>query len=404
MPWPSFNKDALDGLSKIVVSFKQNNRVINKTNNKTWQWVKNQDGQLKKELVKQTKGENWAIRKPLHKETIYGSTKIKQTKKGLSNIISYLEKPDFIVDKQIKAKVKSLLTLFDRDVKKIKKHLKDNPLKIEDKTVEEIQVYEFTKGATATRIALTKSFNKNHLNSITDSGIRAILLKHLNNYLDVNGKPQYDLAFNSDGVEALNKNIVALNNGKKHQPIYKVRLYQEGTRFPISDNIDSPKSKKYVEAAKGTNLFFAIYWDEEKQKRNYDSVPLNEVIEYQKEIANSPKEERNPILPKEELGKFLFTLSPNDLVYVPDTEELENPNLVNFKNLCKDQFDRIYKMVSCTGNRCYYIPHRVAQVIVDQKEYLKKNKIELDPNNTPIKSICWKLETDRLGHILKVIR
>ena len=73
-PWNNFTVDVKGKLEKIVVSFKKNIRVINKTNNKTWQWI-NKNGKLEKQLVPQTKGKNWGIRKPLHKETVYGKLK-----------------------------------------------------------------------------------------------------------------------------------------------------------------------------------------------------------------------------------------------------------------------------------------------------------------------------------------
>ncbi|MDY0780380.1 type II CRISPR RNA-guided endonuclease Cas9 [Tenacibaculum sp. IB213877] len=404
LPWQSFPFDAKNQLEKTIVSFKQNLRVINKTNNKTWQWKKQKDGNYKKELVKQTKGKNWAIRKALHKETISGSVKIKKVKKGLSSLTSYIEKTDLIVDKQIKQKIKSLHTLFDKDVKKIKKHLKDNPLEINGKKVEKIQVYEWTKGATATRTALSDRFTRKQLEAVTDSGIRKILENHLKNYIDENGKEQFDIAFNPEGVEKLNKNIVALNNGKKHQPIYKVRLYEVGSKFAISDNENNPKSTKYVEAAKGTNLFFAIYWNKEQQKRMYETIPLNEVIQHQKTVTHIPKKERTPIQPKAELGTFKFTLSPNDLVYVPTKEEIENSSQIDLKTPTREQINNIYKMVSSSGNQCFFIKNEVAKVIANKLEYSSLNKMEKDIQGIMIKSVCWKLETDRLGNIIEIIK
>jgi CRISPR-associated endonuclease Csn1 len=54
-PWKDFPIEAKGALDKTVVSFKQNLRVINKTNNKTWKWVE-EHGVKKKKLVSQTKG------------------------------------------------------------------------------------------------------------------------------------------------------------------------------------------------------------------------------------------------------------------------------------------------------------------------------------------------------------
>ena len=338
-PWNNFTVDVKGKLEKIVVSFKKNIRVINKTNNKTWQWI-NKNGKLEKQLVPQTKGKNWGIRKPLHKETVYGKLKW-ETNGG--------------------------------------------------------------KIITASRDSLTKIKNIKHLNKITDSGIRNILINHLKNYVDENGKENYELAFNADGIEELNKNIIELNNNKFHQPIYKVRFWEEGKRFNVGER--GNKNKKYVEAAKGTNLFFAIYWNEEKQKREYETIPLNEVIEHQKWRATLPKEKikAEPIIPiNSSKGRFLFVLSPNDLVYIPTDEEIEYPHNVDFDNLNKKQIDRIYKMVSCTGNRLYAIPNNIAKPIKNKFEFSSLNKLEFDLDKNSIKERCWKLNVNRLGNIIRV--
>ena len=347
MPWATFTIDAKTILEQTIVSFKQNIRVINKTNNKTWQWVL-KDGQYKKELVKQTKGTNWAIRKPMHKESVYGE-------------VTHIETPK-------------------------------------------------NKIATAIRTPLSAIKNRKHIEAITDENIQKILDNHLKNYTDDKGKENFDQAFDVDGIEELNKNMVALNNGKNHHPIYKVRLYEIGSRFQISEDAKSPKSKKFVEAAKGTNLFFAIYWNKDKQKRVYETIPLNEVIEHQKQVANLPKEQRTLVPVNTKNGTFLFSISPNDLVYVPTDEELENSSMINFSSLSKAQVNRIYKMVSSTGSECHFIQNQIASLIkkYDAKskvgEFGSINKSEKDIESNIIKERCWKLKVDRLGNITHVLK
>ncbi len=409
-PWVNFPIEVKNVLEKIIVSFKQNTRIINKTNNKTWQWTVNDEGTLKKKQVKQTKGDNWAIRKPLHKETVYGSVRIKQEKKGLVSLNSYLDKPALIIDKKIRKKVTALNSLFDNNKKKIADYLKKNPLEIDKQKIDKIKVWEWTKNATATRTLLSDKFTRKQLDAITDSGIKKILEHHLQNYLDENNKERFDLAFNHEGLDMMNKNITQLNNGKNHKPIKSIRLYEEGNRFAISQNANNlNKTKKYVEAAKGTNLFFAIYWNAEKQERVYETIPLHEVIEWQKQRA-ATKEYQLPIIPiKHRKGEFLFYLSPNDLVYVPTPEEMNNPTLVDFKNLSKEQVMRIYKMVSSTGNECHFINNRVSSLIkkYDAKskigEYGSLNKSEKTINAILIKKTCWKLQINRIGNIKNVI-
>ena len=69
-----------------------------------------------------------------------------------------------------------------------------------------------------------------------------------------------NVAFSPDGIERMNQKISDLNDGKWHQPIYKVRVYEKADKFAVGTA--GNKGRKYVEAAKGTNLFFAVYESE----------------------------------------------------------------------------------------------------------------------------------------------
>ena len=401
LPWNSFPADAHDWLAKTVISFKQNLRVINKTNNKTWQWVP-QNGRLKKELVPQNKGDNWAIRKPMHKDTVSGNVKVR-FKKTVS-FINGIKDWQNLVDKDLKKRIKLFYDL-GKNEKLILKYFKENPYQKDGNTVSKVEVYSFTQNATATRIDLSDKFTTKQLENITDSGIRSILEKHAENFIDEKGKEHFELAFNPEGLEELNSNLTRLNNGKEHKPIYKVRIYEEGNKFHVGET--GNKKKKFVEAAKGTNLFFAIYWNEVKQKREYETVPLIDVIEYQKWRATLPNEEQKitPIIPvNHEKGKFLFSLSPNDLVYIPTEEELINPGMVSFEILTPEQNSRIYKMVSTTQDKLECAPHYYAKEIIKNELGSNNKSQNTIDSKYQIKAICWKLEIDRLGNITKVIK
>ena len=315
-PWENFTADARNYLENIIVSFKQNLRVINKATNYYEKYVE-KDGISTKERVAQT-GTNWAIRKPMHKETVSGKVNLPWVKLPKGKIL------------------------------------------------------------TATRKSLDTSFDMKTIGSITDTGIQKIL----RNYLTAKGSSE--LAFSPEGIEDLNKNIREYNDGKDHQPITKVRVFEMGSKFQVG--YSGNKKNKYVEAAKGTNLFFAVYEDE-KGKRSYESVPLNIVIERQKQGLDVVDLK----------GDKDFYLSPNDLVYLPSGDELENSNNIDFENLSKQKKQNIYKVVSFTGNRLYVIPYYVSVAILNKVEYTQLNKIEF----TKDKEICFKLKTDRLGNISK---
>lgn len=397
LPWSSFPIQAFNELSKTIISFKQNLRVINKANNKTWQW-RAINGKLKKELVPQTKGDNWAIRKSLHKETVSGLVRIKYKK--MISFANGIKDYENLVDKHLRTIVKTLVEQ-GAGTKELSKYFKTNPYKIEEKRVTNVEVYAEKENATAVRTALTDKFTRKQLNNVTDTGIKKILENHLKNY-STDEKERFDLAFTPEGVEALNANIITLNNGKNHHPIYKVRLYEEGNKFQVGET--GNKNLKYVEAAKGTNLFFAIYWNEEKQKREYETIPFNKVIEWQKQEAKLPKEKRTQVPINPSMGQFLFAISPNDLVYVPTQEEIEQPNLIDFKNLSWEQVNRVYKMVSSSSTDCYFIINNIATAIKNKFEFSVMNKMGRSIDGVMIKEICWKLSLDRLGNITTTIR
>lgn len=332
-PWESFTQDAKAKLETTIVSFKQNTRVINKTKNKYLKWV-DENGQLKKKLVPQTKGENWAVRKSLHKAFTYGK----------------VELPFIKIPKD--------------------------------------------KFATAIRTSIDSTFDQKKIEKITDLSIQKILLRYLK---AKNNNPE--IAFSPEGLEELNQNIKLYNEGKNHKPITKARVYEIGSRFQVGQN--GNKKSKYVEADKGTNLFFAIYNGINKKGENiriYNTIAFNEALEAFKQ--GSKEAAPLKIYDKDNCEyNLLFTLSPNDLVYVPTKEEIENPNLVDFKKLSKEQCNRIYKFVSSSGTQGFFILSQVSSLINDKSEYSPLNKMEKSIDGDMIKSICWKLQVDRLGKI-----
>ena len=216
-PWAHFTQEVRTALEGIVVSFKQNLRVINKATNYYEHWVE-ENGRYIKKMVKQ-EGTNWAIRKPLHEETISGKIYLDREKITKNDIL------------------------------------------------------------TATRKTVDSSFDEKRIKKITDTGIQKILL----NYLKYKGSPE--IAFSPEGLEELNKNLSIYNDGKPHKPIYKVRIYEKGSgRFALGEK--GRKYKKYVQGA--PNLYFGIY--QGANKRSFATIPLNEVIERQKQGRSSVPE------------------------------------------------------------------------------------------------------------------
>ena len=407
-PWDSFTSDAKQALDNIIVSFKQNLRVINKTTN----YYQHYDENGKKVLVKQEKGDNWAIRKSMHKDTGWGEINLRFTKEVSLN--EALKNPKSIVNKDFKRKVQELLVQ-GHDAKYIKKYVEDNKDVWSDIDIKKIKVYYFTKDTNeryfATRfmsdlvgyMSGIKDYDKAiaKIEGITDTGIQKILKAHLQ---AKDNNPE--LAFSADGIDEMNHNIVDLNGGKPHKPIYKVRHYESGNKYSIGQK--GCKVKKFVEADKGTNLFFAVYTIDKLDKktgnvekvRTFATVPLNIVIDCQKKYQKEWKMELDKVLKEKEFvdkeAVLHFILSPNDLVYVPTSDELRNG--INADKIDKS---RVYKMVSSSGSQCFFINNKVASIIVNKVEYSPLNKMERSISGEMIKEICIPIKVDRLGNVIE---
>lgn len=406
-PWDTFTSDSQRVLENMIVSFKQNLRVINKTVNK----FEHYDENGKKKIVKQVKGDSWAIRKSMHKDTGWGEINLRFTKEVSLN--EALKNPKSIVNKDFKRKVQELL-IHGHDAKYIKKYVEDNKDVWSDIDIKKIKVYYFTKDTNkryfATRflsdlvgyMSGIKDSDKaiSKIEGITDTGIQKILKAHL----QAKGNNP-EIAFSADGIDEMNCNVVELNGGKPHKPIYKVRRYESGNKYSIGQK--GCKAKKFVEADGGTNLFFAIFNSEKLNKesgemesvRSYLTIPLNVMIDCQKKFGSKWQANIETYLKECKLVsdevKLLFILSPNDLVYLPTKEELKN-------GVGEVDKKRIYKMVSSSGNQCFFISERVSCPIVNKVEYSALNKMERAITDEMIKETCLPLKVDRLGNIISL--
>ena len=389
-PYDGFQQDVYNTLENIVVSFKQNLRVLNKSNNKSVRIV---DG--KKKMVPQTKGDNWAIRKSLHKDTVFGEINLQRKK--FVNLTYALQHINDIVEKDLRYKLRELVAE-GKDEKQIKKYFASEPDVWADVNLKKIEVYYYTKETNdrffAVRTTLGEAFTADYIrNKVADSGIQRILLAHLERY---NGDAKQ--AFSPDGIEQMNADIQMLNNGIPHKPIKKVRVYEKAEKFAVGEL--GSKSKKFVEAAKGTNLFFAIYEsisEDGNRVRSFVSVPLRMVIDCQKADIKHWKQQLDHVLHSKDMvpstAQIIALLSPGDLVYVPTKEEIATKNYSFAK-------DRIYCMVSYSGTDCYFISNSIASPILNKVEFGPLNKVSRTPSGEMIKEICVPIKVDRLGNIL----
>jgi len=252
-----------------------------------------------------------------------------------------------------------------------------------------------------------------------------------------------EIAFTVDQIDKMNQpeNLKRLNEGKNHTPIKKVRSSNGyGNQRQVSDEPQSVKSKQYIVNDAGSNLYLGVYERSYIDKngdniieRKFQDIGLIELIE---KLKQDSENRINPLPEKiyDDKGNeynWKFTISPLDLVYVPNEEEMMNPSLVDLNNLNKDQISRIYKYVDGNVDIANFVPYSVAQPIwkfhddkkkkeiynqinekyslqISEKELIKdefgfgsqqtKNQNMID-GKTQIKKICKKLKVDRLGNI-----
>lgn len=393
-PWETFTQDVRTALEDVIVSFKNYVRVINKATN----YYEKYDKNGKKGIAEQKGQDMWAIRKPMHKETIFGQVNLRR--KVTVKLKDALEKVPAICNKELRDYINNLVAKqFNK--KQILAHFKSINYRLNMKDIDKVNIWQYSdkkEPMVATRKSVDTSFDTKRIATITDTGIQKIL----RNYLKAKDNDP-NIAFTPEGIAEMNKHITKYNNGKQHQPILKVRVSEpKGAKYQVGET--GNKTSKFVEAQKGTNLYFAIYEDKEGN-RSYSTIPLNEVIERLKQGLS-------PVPDANEKGIPLkFHLSPNDLVYVPKTDE-EN----------EIKMGQIYKFVDSSGTTANFIPHRVSNLIynVDKKiaenfcnheiiqnEYgigSQQSKNQKSITGEMIKAVCWKLEVDRLGNIHKIIK
>lgn len=447
-PWDNFNKEAKDKLYTTVVSFKQNIRVINKTVNKYQTW-KNENGVMKKVIVPQTKGDNWAIRKSLH-------TPMPYTKKtydfDILNIIDGFGKIDAIIDPDYKAKMQDLRSKHKTIKDAVNETKKKTKVYLEvyskyQRTINDIHLLNLEKEPNQLKIEellLKKEKYKSELNNLSghlivendfelvqhisfkttnikyrkrqpiselsnrgQGGIKTVAdaIKFINKIADIKlrkdllthlKKSSNDLeqAFSTEGIDNF--------NSKRKIPVYRLPIAESGTgRFQVGTNAGT--SHKWVEADKGTNLYFTIYRDEENNSK-FISIPLNEVIQNLKDgLLPVPERYIDDKNNKEyQLTQFL---SPNDLVYIPTEDEVENSTDIDLNNLTKEQVNRLYNVNDFSGYTIYFTPNHFAKNIAPKElDTSFDSKLSKSIEGVVIKENFWKLEINRLGKITKVHR
>jgi CRISPR-associated endonuclease Csn1 len=375
LPWPGFVEDAEKALHGIVVSFKNNIRLTGMRKNRNLRFVQDEHGNWVK-VLKEAETKSPSVRQSLHKATFAGRIHLPGYK--TVKLSEAMEKISDIASPVYRKHLEEILASTGGDVKKAQKALKDKPLLDSGGQpvgkVDIRQPYPWF----VNRVSLDASFDEKKIGKVPDKPLADDLRRHLDAFAG-NAKE----AFSQEGLEKLD--VMRINAGKK--PVRKVRIKEDSAaKFEIS-------SGKWVEADKGTNLFFVIYEKlDEPGVREYASIPLRDVIDARLRGDGQFVEQKE--------GYRHFLLSPNDLVYLPD--EGENLSAINWNENRNEIAKKTYKLVSVNKAQAFFVPQTLSQVIEDKVEFDSMNKVERGLDGRMIKQYCLKLTVGRLGNIKPV--
>ena len=242
---------------------------------------------------------------------------------------------------------------------------------------------------------------ENKIRNIPDELLRKEITNHIN-------KTEYEgnikKAFGPEGIMDFNKN--------RKVPIFAVTVMEDGNVEKVKGKTFLYSKERKLAVEKGGNYCVAFYEHPETKERKFDVVSFFDAVQLKTTGQNPFQTDKGIEL--EKLGyKFLFTLTHNDLVYIPDEDE----SLAHIDwNDKKKLFKQIYRVVKFSGEQIYFQPHNFSKEITihegkakSAKEYMGEfakgtNGTEfLIDTKKSIKNICLKLQVDRLGNIKPVI-
>ncbi|ATA76596.1 type II CRISPR RNA-guided endonuclease Cas9 [Capnocytophaga canimorsus] len=297
-------------------------------------------------------------------------------------------------------------------------------------------LYGISQGKEAYRIPLTKFSGKKfatekNIQKIVSPFLSGFIANHLKEY---NNKKEE--AFSAEGIMDLNNKLAQYRNEKgelkPHTPISTVKIYykdpsknkkkkdEEDLSLQKLDREKAFNEKLYVKT--GDNYLFAVMEGEIKTKKTSQIKRLYDIISFfdatnflKEEFRNAPDkktfdkdllfrqyfEERNK-------AKLLFTLKQGDFVYLPNENEevildKESPLYNQYWGDLKERGKNIYVVQKFSKKQIYFIKHTIADIIKKDVEFGSQNCYETVEGRS-IKENCFKLEIDRLGNIVKVIK
>ncbi len=309
-PLPDFRKESKKHLEAVLVSFKTKNKVVTRNINKT----KTKDG-INKSLELTPRGQ-------LHKETIYGKSKIPESKSTKINKRFTLAKAKNIIHIGQRTLVLTHLSLYQNnpDIAFDTKTLKKTPLLWNDDVLKEVHCFKeiFT---------IRKNIGPDlKIEKVIDEGIKNILKKRKQEY-NGNAKEAFSnletnpIWLNKErGIVIKRVTITGVSNAEA------LHFKKDHFGNPILDKNETKTPVDYVSL--GNNHHIAIYEDSEG-KLQEKPVSFYEAVER--------SNQKLPIIDKNynrHLGwRFLFTMKQNEMfVFASDGFDPTDIDLLNETN------------------------------------------------------------------------
>lgn len=386
-PWPTFTQDSKAAIRAIIPSFKNEQRVLERTSNSYFKYVEEVDTKgnkvWRKKRERQARGgKHWSVRKELFQQTIYGE----RNPDGMASVAvkgkMYPERTDLVRRYTFERRNGFILSAS-------RKSLVD---------------YLGAKG-NFEGVSLAK------IDKIADFETQEILLRYFERYQGNLEKK----TFMQNDLNQLNDNIFELNGNRWHAPIKKITEIESATLTSMSES--GEKQKKRVKTAKGGNICVGVYQSNEG-KRDFLVKSIREAI--------SARIEGGDILPSSLSGKkddyrLLFTLHANDLVYFPTEEELSRPiQEEDIYRSLKDGRNSLYRMKSADRSKIYFRLTTIAEELwpnssssvnelgfsaqkaEDSERQTLKGQDGDKGKDLYIKNVCVKVNLDRLGRIKSI--
>ncbi|MCF8236254.1 MAG: hypothetical protein K9H15_11955 [Bacteroidales bacterium] len=441
-PWDDFSKDAKEELEKLIVSFKTNDKIISKPQNRT-AYYKVVNGKPKKDFKPQKENKRWmAVRKSMFKEPL-GIVWIKEIKEVsvLEAIKTHIDKrikdiekenrktASYVYDKQARQVIDDLVNKsnFSLDEKaallnEIESYIEKNSRKIPTGKVKKngrlhyltaynlngidytkIKIARFVPYKTK-KMALTKKDYVEKLNvekmkndfpyfyfvskKFFDSLSREkqTILEKAGIEISKMRKPnafnqlflEHILDYYNDAKQAFSTEGIEKLNKKAVENPHIGKEIKSVTRLDGIVDTSDMFNGGFYETDKGSNVYFVMYEDQQTKIRN-DFISIPTHKAIEKVVNGESVAED-----KEGFDKIVLT--PGDLVYVPTPEERTQilsgfmiEAAVEWSNN-KNLTERIYKVVSFTGKELLCLKANIADYVFPYNRK-KKNKGEIGWDN-----------------------